>query len=62
MVARASLHNEDEIMRKDIREGDHIVVQRAGDVIHKLSNLCQINAMPTAQNSSFPTIVLNVGL
>ena len=62
MVARASLHNEDEIMRKDIREGDHIVVQRAGDVIPQIVESCQINAIPTAQNSSFPTIVLNVGL
>jgi DNA ligase (NAD+) len=32
-VKRASLHNYDEVMRKDIRVGDHVIVQRAGDVI-----------------------------
>jgi DNA ligase (NAD+) len=32
-VTRASLHNQDEIDRKDIRIGDHVLVERAGDVI-----------------------------
>ncbi len=32
-IKRATLHNEDEIRRKDIREGDIVIVERAGDVI-----------------------------
>jgi DNA ligase (NAD+) len=32
-VARATLHNLDEVRRKDLRMGDHVILQKAGDVI-----------------------------
>jgi DNA ligase (NAD+) len=36
MVARATLHNEDEIIRKDIRPGDTVLVQKAGEIIPQI--------------------------
>ena len=32
-ISHATLHNEDEIKRKDIREGDSVIMEKAGDII-----------------------------
>ena len=49
IVSNATLHNEDEIIRKDIRVGDTVTVERAGDVIPHILSV-EINKRP--KNSS----------
>lgn len=36
LVARATLHNEDEVRRKDVRVGDRVIIEKGGDVIPKV--------------------------
>ena len=62
LVSNASLHNEDEINRKDIRINDYVLVERAGDVIPHIVSVEIKKRKSDSKNFNFQLSVHRVDL
>ncbi|MDD5711899.1 MAG: NAD-dependent DNA ligase LigA, partial [Smithellaceae bacterium] len=60
-VSRATLHNEDEIVKKDVRIGDTVIVQRAGDVIPEVVKVVTPEGTPRSRRFVMPELCPECG-
>ncbi|MEX0331340.1 MAG: NAD-dependent DNA ligase LigA [Puniceicoccaceae bacterium] len=61
LVSRATLHNEDEIRRKDVREGDWVVVEKAGEIIPAVVRVIQEKRPSDSVPFDFPARLEELG-
>ena len=61
VVTNATLHNQDEIDRKDVRIGDTVLIQRAGDVIPEVVKVIPAKRPPETKTYQLPTACPSCG-
>ncbi len=61
VVSRATLHNEDQITRLDVRVGDTVLIQKAGDVIPEILSVLTDLRPSGARRYQFPSVVAECG-
>ena len=61
-VSRATLHNEDEIQRKDIRPGDTVLVQKAGEIIPQVLGVIESKRPADSQPFDFGAHLASLGI
>jgi len=61
VVTNATLHNQDEINRKDVRVGDTVLIQRAGDVIPEVVKVILAKRPPETKTYQLPTACPSCG-
>ena len=61
VVTNATLHNQDEIDRKDVRVGDTVLIQRAGDVIPEVVKVIPAKRPPETKKYQLPTACPSCG-